>query len=86
MEQVIDLAAWRRDHCAEQDGGWDRLCRAVDRLDNVLADRAWDRPPPWVVTELLAVQGCLSLGMEEEAAWRIERLIQRTERVRARAH
>jgi hypothetical protein len=79
---VIDLEAWRRQHA---DPGDHRLAGALDRLDAVLRGPGWDRPPPWVVTELLAVQGCLSLGLDDEAAWRIEKLVQRAERIRPRA-
>lgn len=81
MERVIDLAEWRRGH----GGGDERLASAVERLDAALTARDWERPPAWVVTELLAVQGCLSLGLAEEAAWRIEKLAQRAERIRPRA-
>jgi hypothetical protein len=83
--QVIDLAGWRHQHGGENDEEHRRLADAVDRLDRALADRGWDRPPPWLVTELLAVQGCLSLGLAGDAAWRIEKLAQRTERLRAPA-
>ena len=83
--QVIDLAGWRREHGAGHDEDHDRLEAAIDRLDRAIADRGWDRPPAWLVTELLAVQGCLALGLPGDAAWRIERLVQRTERLRVRA-
>lgn len=83
--QVIDLAGWRREHGDGNDEEHARLAGAVDRLDRALTERGWDSPPAWLVTELLAVQGCLSLGFAEEAAWRIEKLAQRTERLRARA-
>jgi hypothetical protein len=81
MDGVIDLAAWRRDKHGE---GLEeeRLERAVDRLDRMLAERGDTRSPAWMVTELLAVQGCLSMGLTEDAAWRIERLLQRAERSR----
>lgn len=83
--QVIDLAGWRHQHGGEDDEEHRRLADAVDRLDRALADRGWDEPPTWLVTELLAVQGCLSLGFAGDAAWRIEKLAQRTERLRAPA-
>lgn len=83
--QVIDLAGWRRQHGEGDDAEHERLADAVDRLERALADRGWDEPPPWLVTELLAVQGCLSLGLPGDAAWRIERLAQRTERLRVPA-
>jgi hypothetical protein len=79
VDTVIDLAAWRRDR-RSVDPQEDRLQRAVDRLDEVLTERGEDRRPPWLVTELLAVQGCLSMGLTEEAAWRVERLVMRVER------
>ena len=80
--QVVDLAGWRRAHGDPQDEEHERLADAVERLERALADRGWDSPPPWLVTELLAVQGCLSLGLPADAAWRIEKLAQRTERLR----
>lgn len=79
MDTVIDLAAWRRDR-GSVDPQEDRLQTAVDRLDEVLTERGEDHRPPWLVTELLAVQGCLSIGLNEEAAWRVERLVMRVER------
>ena len=79
MDTVIDLEAWRRDR-EIADPQEDRLQRAVDRLDGVLTERGEDHRPPWLVTELLAVQGCLSIGLTEEAAWRVERLVMRVER------
>ena len=84
MAGVIDLQRWRREHGVHEDDDC-ALDDAVSRLDGALSERAWERPPPWVVTELLSIQGCLSLGMTEEAVWRVERLTQRTERLRARA-
>jgi hypothetical protein len=89
MAGVVDLAAWRRDHGGGP--GQERLDRAIGRLEGVVADGRWDPPPPWLVTELLAIQGCLSVGMTEEAAWRAERLALRADRIvhrprRARAH
>ena len=79
--QVIDLAGWRHQHGDGDDEEHERLADAVDRLERAIGDRGWDTPPPWLVTELLAVQGCLSLGLPGDAAWRIERLAQRTERL-----
>jgi hypothetical protein len=81
MAGVIDLASWRREHVGP---GEDRLDRAIDRLQGVLAEGRWDPPPPWLVTELLAIQGCLSVGMAEDAAWRAERLALRADRIVAR--
>jgi hypothetical protein len=80
MAGVIDLAAWRRGH---REGSVEeaRLEEAVDRLDRLIAEQRWSQPPPWLVTELLAIQGCLSMGLAGEAAARAERLIGRTERM-----
>jgi hypothetical protein len=79
VDTVIDLETWRRDRegIDPQEG---RLQRAVTRLDEVLTERGEDHRPPWLVTELLAVQGCLSIGLTEEAAWRVERIVMRVER------
>ena len=89
MAAVVDLERWRR---ARQDpgsadaGGRARLTAAVERLDAVLTRLGWDREaPPWVVTELLAIQGAMSVGMVDEAAARAESLAARSERRRARA-
>ena len=79
MDTVIDLAAWRRDR-GSVDPQEERLQTAVDRLGEVLTERGEDHRPPWLVTELLAVQGCLSIGLTEEAAWRVERIVMRVER------
>jgi hypothetical protein len=79
VDTVIDLEAWRHDR-GGVDPQEDRLRRAVDRLEQVLTERGEDHRPPWLVTELLAVQGCLSMDLTEEAAWRVERLVMRVER------
>jgi hypothetical protein len=79
MAGVIDLAAWRRAH---RGPGEQRLDRAIVRLEEVLAAADWERPPAWLVTELLAIQGCLSVEMLEDATWRAERLALRAERIR----
>jgi hypothetical protein len=85
MADVIRLEEWRRGHTATAPGDA-RLEEAVDRLDAVLDDRGWrsESAPQWVVTELLAIQGCVSMEMTDAAVYRIERLIQRSERARAR--
>lgn len=75
---VIDLEAWRREH--DWGGPDGRLQIAIERLDDAMAARGWsDDAPPWLVTELLAVQGCLSIGMTTEAARRVERLAKRVD-------
>lgn len=76
MAGIIDLGAWRREHGP----GQARLDGAIGRLEAVLADGRWDPPPPWLVTELLAIQGCLSVGLLEDAAWRADRLTIRAQR------
>jgi hypothetical protein len=80
MAEVVRLEEWRRRHSG--DPGGDRLSRAVDRLDRMLAERGWDRrpAPAWLVTDLLAIQGCIAMGLTAEAAQRVERLIERSER------
>ena len=86
MSTVIQLDQWRRRR-GPSDPGEDRLASAVERLDRLLADRGWDRQPApaWLVTDLLAVQGCIAMGLTAEAAERVERLIDRSERRRSRA-
>jgi hypothetical protein len=79
MVGVIDLAEWRRAHADRP--GEERLDGAITRLEASLAGGGWDPPPPWLLTELLAIQGCLSVGLLEDAAWRAERLAIRTDRV-----
>ncbi len=76
MGTVIDLAAWRNEHEPEML----RLERAVSRLDRALAgvDRA--RAPAWLVTGVLAIQGCISMDLLAEAASRTERLVERWSR------
>jgi hypothetical protein len=76
---VIDLAAWRREHGVGP--GEERLDGAITRLEDALADSPWNPPPQWLVTELLAIQGCLSVGMLKDAGWRAERLALRVERI-----
>ncbi len=61
-----------------------RLEGAVARLDHALSEQPWRRPPPWLVTELLAIQGAVSMGLVDEAAARSERLADRLERITSR--
>jgi hypothetical protein len=84
MAGVIDLAAWRREHDTGEVHDA-RLGEAVDRLDELLTEELWQEPPAWLVTELMAVQGCVSMGLFADAHWRIERLIQRAERISVRS-
>lgn len=79
--RVVDLAAWRREHVAAAESDEHvRLHEAVEHLDTALEERKWLSSPPWLVTELLAIQGCLSMDLVAQAAWRIERLAQKVER------
>lgn len=81
VDRVIDLAAWRREHAAAVDSDdHARLHAAVEHLDAALEERRWLSSPPWLVTELLAIQGCLSMDLVAQAAWRIEKLAQKVER------
>jgi hypothetical protein len=83
MAPVVDLERWRRERRGS--GPACRLDAAVSRLERVLADRGWERRAPgWVMTELLAIQGAVSLGMTEEAAARAESLADRSTPRRAR--
>lgn len=81
MAEVVRIDEWRRRH---EDGGPHeaRLSQAVERLDRLLAERGWDRrpAPAWLLTDLLAIQGCIAMGLTTEAAQRVERLIERSER------
>jgi hypothetical protein len=52
----------------------------VDRLGRALPRERREGVPEWVATELLAIHGCLSLGSEDEAVRRIQRLTVRLER------
>lgn len=70
MAAVVDLRGWREEHEPLEL----RLERAVMRLDALLEGRERAELPRWIVTEVLAIQGCISLEMLEEAADRSERL------------
>jgi len=81
MGRVIDLEAWRRrrDGPSDEDAGGsegepiERLERAIERLDGLVAGRA-ERLGPRLERELLAITGCVSAGRVEEAAHRARRL------------
>lgn len=73
MAAVVDLRGWRE----ENEPLELRLERAVMRLDALIEGRERSELPPWVVTEVLAIQGCISLEMLEEAADRSERVVRR---------
>lgn len=79
MATVVDLVAWRED----REPGMARLERAVAELDEVVRGRRRG-VPDWAVTEILAIQGCISLDLLEDAAERAELLAGRLRRWRAR--
>lgn len=80
MGTVTDLATWRerREH-----DPMTRLERAIARLDRLLA-RGSGRLVGKVESELLAITGAVSAGLEDEAAERAERLAERLEHPSAR--
>lgn len=83
MGAVVQLAEWR----ARAEPGLARLERAVARLDEALEGQARAEAPAWLVTEVLAIQGCLSMEMAGQAAERTERLLKRWRRhERRRSH
>jgi hypothetical protein len=84
MGGVIDLSSWRETRAGR---AGDRLGDAVARLDDLLETLGWRdrRAPDWLVTEVLAVQGCLALGLDEPAASRAERLAEKLERAAERS-
>ncbi|MGH2740162.1 MAG: hypothetical protein ACRDH6_06745 [Actinomycetota bacterium] len=75
MGRVIRLDEWRSGREREDS----RLERAVGRLDLLVEERDGEDAPTWFATEVLAIQGCISLGLLDEAARRTERLIERCE-------
>lgn len=76
MGSIVDLAGWREEH--EPDVL--RLERAVQRLDETFAGYERGDVPAWLVTEVLAIQGCLSMDLVDEAADRAERVVERWNR------
>ena len=81
MAEVVRIEEWRRQRAGEGPKEA-RLSQAVERLDSLLAERGWDRrpAPAWLLTDLLAIQGCIAMGLTTEATQRVERLIDRSER------
>ncbi len=80
MGRVIDLQAWRhrrREQPAEPEDAVERLARAVERLDPLVArlTRGGRRSDRALETELLAITGAVWAGLPEEAAARAERLL-----------
>ena len=80
MGTVIDLQEWRERH--EHDP-MTRLERAIARLDGLLR-RGSGRLGPRVESELLAITGAVTAGLQDEAAERAERLAERLEHPSAR--
>jgi hypothetical protein len=80
MGKVIDLQEWRQRH--EHDPVT-RLERAIARLDGLLRQGS-GRLGSRVESELLAITGAVTAGLEDEAAERAERLAERLEHPSAR--
>ncbi len=80
MGRVIDLAAWRESRELDP---VKRLERAISRLEAQL-ERGTGRIGPRVESELLAITGAMTSGLQEEAAERAERLAERLEHPSAR--
>ncbi len=80
MGQVVDLREWldRRDK-----DPLSRLMRAIARLDGLLTHGS-GRLGGRVESELLAITGAVTAGLEDEAAERAERLAERLEHPSAR--
>jgi hypothetical protein len=80
MGEIVDLRAWleRREH-----DPMTRLERAIARLDGLLA-RGSGRLGGRVESELLAITGAVTAGLDDEAAERAERLAERLEHPSAR--
>jgi hypothetical protein len=81
MGSVIHLAEWRerREH-----DPMSRLDRAIARLDGLLRRSGSGRLAGRVESELLAITGAVSAGLDDEAAERAERLAERLEHPSAR--
>jgi hypothetical protein len=81
MGTVTDLREWRERR--ERDP-MTRLERAIARLDTLLARQGSGRLGPRVESELLAITGAVTAGLDDEAAERAERLAERLEHPSAR--
>jgi len=81
MGTLIDLQEWRERH--EHDP-MTRLERAIARLDELLQRRGSGRLGPRVESDLLAITGAVTAGLEDDAAERAERLAERLEHPSAR--
>lgn len=80
MGQVIELAEWLE---ARERDPVVRLERAVARLE-VQLERGPSRLGRRVESELLAITGAVTAGLQEEAAERAQRLAERLEHPSAR--
>ena len=80
MGSVIDLSAWRELRERDPVG---RLERAIARLESLL-ERGTGRLGPRIESELLAITGAVTAGLQDEAAERAERLAERLEHPSAR--
>ena len=80
MGTVVDLREWRERHDRDP---MTRLERAIARLDGLL-QRGSGRLGHKVETELLAITGAVTAGLQDEAAERAERLAERLEHPSAR--
>jgi hypothetical protein len=80
MGTVIGLQEWRQRH---EHNPMTRLERAIARLDELLR-RDSGRLGHRVESELLAITGAVTAGLEDEAAERAERLAERLEHPSAR--
>jgi hypothetical protein len=76
MGSVVHLDEWR----GRPEGDDARLERAVERLERLLGQRVRRSAPEWLRTGVLAIQGCMALGMIGDAADRTEQLVEQVER------
>ena len=76
MDHVVDLDGWRREHEPEEL----RLERAVMAVDACFEGRERSDVPEWAITEVFAIQGCISMDLLEDAAERAEKLVRRWRR------
>jgi hypothetical protein len=76
MGSVVYLSEWRERREADP---LSRLDRAIARLDALLRRSGSGRLAGRVESELLAITGAVSAGLEDAAAERAERLAERLE-------
>jgi hypothetical protein len=81
MGSVVVLSEWRERREADP---LSRLDRAIARLDALLRRSGSGRLAGRVESELLAITGAVSAGLEDAAAERAERLAERLEHPSAR--